>query len=192
MNTSFTKMQVYEHIAAYTNVTVTSTGYVKFEEAISEVAASTYATCSTPSELRNYQDAIAGLNESFISSIQAENISKAREIYGKLLCLQQLLTTESRELPDSGIELFNGFMNMLRSYFHGISSLFGLNETQFFSAVPSLAFVVDDTGSMGEEIDAVKGLIHSFISVERSGPIIYILTTFNDPGTVCIYMYICA
>ena len=48
--------------------------------------------------------------------------------------------------------------------------------------VPTLAFVVDDTGSMGSEIRSVQRLIHSFIQSERSEPLDYILTTFNDPG----------
>ena len=49
------------------------------------------------------------------------------------------------------------------------------------SPPPTLAFVVDNTGSMWDEIDAVKDIILSFTKTERNRPIAYILITFNDP-----------
>jgi len=41
---------------------------------------------------------------------------------------------------------------------------------------------VDDTGSMKDEINAVKELIKAFIIAEKYLPFYYILGTFNDPG----------
>ena len=48
--------------------------------------------------------------------------------------------------------------------------------------IPTLAFVVDDTGSMGGEISAVKDLIKAIIKAEKSSVYYYILGTINDPG----------
>jgi len=44
-----------------------------------------------------------------------------------------------------------------------------------------LAFVIDNTGSMSNEIGAVKRIIRSFIGNERREPRMYVLSTFNDP-----------
>jgi len=44
-----------------------------------------------------------------------------------------------------------------------------------------LAFVIDNTGSMRNEIDAVKRIIRSFIKNEGREPRMYVLATFNDP-----------
>ena len=57
----------------------------------------------------------------------------------------------------------------------------------FSAAPPTLAFVVDDTGSMSAEISSVQRLIHSFIKTERSEPLAYILTIFNDPWYILTF-----
>ena len=192
-NSSLTDMEVYERIATSLNATVTPEGFVKFEEAISEIAASTYAACSTPEESRVQADDIPELAARFFNLTSAGNISKAREVYGQLLCLQQLLTTENntsvRERRQEGfktdLELLNEFFDMLEGHPDIVEAIFGLSDTNdpFSNIFPTLAFVVDDTGSMSGEIASVKHLIFSFIKVERSNPIAYILTTFNDPGS---------
>ena len=71
------------------------------------------------------------------------------------------------------------------------------NVTDFFSSlsltqfgiffglarrVYTVAFVVDDTGSMGEEISHVQRLISDFVQSGAASPSHYILTSFNDPG----------
>ena len=189
-NSSLTNMEVYERIATSVNATASPSGFVKFEEAVSEISAATYAACSGPEESRVRPDDIPELAESFFNLTSAGNISQAREVYGKLLCLQRLLTEEShvrkKRQGDSefktDIELINDFFDMLKGHPEIVSSIFGLTDDQIFGLPPTLAFVVDDTGSMSGEISAVQQLIFSFLSVERTNPIAYILTTFNDPG----------
>ena len=198
-NNSLTDMEVYERIATSLNATVTPEGFVKFEEAISEIAASTYAACSAPEKSRVQADDIPELTERLFNPTSAGNISQAREVYGQLLCLQQLLTTENstsvrkrRQMdPDfkTDLELLNEFFDMLEGHPTIVSSIFGLTDDPFSNILPTLAFVVDDTGSMSDEIASVKSLIFSFIKAERSNPIGYILTTFNDPGS-CSHVHV--
>ena len=198
-NSSLTNMEIYEGIATSINATVTQSSYVKFEEAISETAASTYSACSAPEESRVQADDIPELAARFFNLTSAGNISKAREVYGQLLCLQQLLTTENntsvRERRQEGfktdLELLNEFFDMLEGHPDIVEAIFGLRDTNdpFNNIFPTLAFVVDDTGSMSGEIASVKHLIFSFIKVERSNPIAYILTTFNDPGSYTYSLY---
>ena len=45
---------------------------------------------------------------------------------------------------------------------------------------PCLAFAVDTTGSMREEIEAAKEVIRNLLSSEEDGPICYVLQPFND------------
>ena len=46
----------------------------------------------------------------------------------------------------------------------------------------SLLFVIDDTGSMTDEIKAVKSMAIDIMNYDRQAPIItYILSPFNDP-----------
>ena len=191
-NSSLTNMEVYERIATSVNATVSPSGFVRFEEAVSEIAAATYSACSGPEESRVQPEDIPQLAERFFNLTSTGNISQAREVYGKLLCLQMLLTEEShvrkKRQFKTDIELIYDFFDMLEGHPEIVSSLFGLTDDQFFGLPPTLAFVVDDTGSMSGEISAVQRLIFSFLSVERTNPIAYILTTFNDPGIVILYV----
>ena len=61
----------------------------------------------------------------------------------------------------------------------------GNNNFDSFMAVQgdvSLMFVMDDTGSMGREIEAVKSMAIDIMNYERQAPInLYILSPFNDP-----------
>ena len=184
-NNSLTSMEVYEQIAISVNATVTQSGLVRFEEAISEIAASTYAACSASEESRVQANDTSALIEMFFTFTNSGNITLAIEVYGKLLCLQSLLETESqtrRKRQTHQAEL-DAFFDMLEGHPDIIAPIFWLTEDQFFGILPTPAFVVDDTGSMTDEIGSAMRLIISFISVERSKPIAYILTTFNDPGT---------
>ena len=192
-NSSLTNMEVYKHITTSVNATVSPSGFVRFKEAVSEIAAATYSACSGPEESRIQSDDIPQLTERFFNLTNTGNISQAREVYGKLLCLQRLLIEKShvrKKREDSGfktyIELINDFFDMLEEHPEIVNSLFGLTDNQIFGLPPTLAFVLDDTGSMSDEISAVQRLIFSFLSVERTNPIGYIFTTFNDPGIAIV------
>ena len=61
----------------------------------------------------------------------------------------------------------------------------GNNNFDSFMAVQgdvSLMFVMDDTGSMSNEIKAVKSMAIDIMNYDRQAPInLYILSPFNDP-----------
>ena len=54
-------MEVYDHIATSVNATVLPSGFVKFEEAVNELAAAKYSACSRPEESRVQPDDIPQL-----------------------------------------------------------------------------------------------------------------------------------
>ena len=184
-NSSLTNMEVYEHIAISIGVTSTPSGFVQFQEAISEIAAATFDACSAPEESRVGPDDIPELTKSFIRLTDAGNISEAREVYGQLLCLRDLLSTgdaDSRKRQGDPLKELEVFLDSLNG--SRVATIFGVGDI-FNLLPPTLAFVVDDTGSMSTEISSVQRLIRSFIKTERSDPLAYILTTFNDPGMLC-------
>ena len=185
-NSSLTNMEVYERIATSIGVTATPSGFVQFQEAISEIAAATFDACSAPEESRVGPDDIPELTESFIRLTDAGSITEAREVYGQLLCLRDLLSAEdadSRKRQGDPLEELEAFFDSLDG--DRVATIFGIGDI-FNPSPPTLAFVVDDTGSMSAEISSVQRLIRSFIKTERSDPLAYILTTFNDPGMLIL------
>ena len=44
----------------------------------------------------------------------------------------------------------------------------------------SLAFVIDTTGSMGDEIALVRKFVAEIVNISRNFPVDYILSPFND------------
>ena len=187
-NSSLSTMEVYEHITSKAGVTASRSGFVKFEEAISEIAAARFDACSASGKSKVTVADIPKLKASFSTFMDAGNISEAREVYGKLLCLRDQLSAGSDKArakrQGDPFVLLEAFFDSLDG--DRVATIFGINV--FTGVAPTLAFAVDDTGSMGDEIRSVQRLIRSFIKTERSEPLAYILTTFNDPGTyICSY-----
>ena len=182
-NASLSREEVYEHIATSVGVSVTPSGFVRFQEAVSEVTVAKLDACATIDASELNASYISELTSRFIMLTDARNISLAREVYGRLLCIQDLLSPsdESRKKrqgdPADVLEAFFNSLDGERLATIFVYLIFDPNDP-----VPTLAFVVDDTGSMGAEISSVQRLIRSFIRTERSEPLAYILTTFNDPG----------
>ena len=62
-----------------------------------------------------------------------------------------------------------------------------LDETEFdtllgISGDVSLIFVIDTTGSMGNEIAAAKEIAKAIAAHTRDSPVEFILSPFNDPS----------
>ena len=104
------------------------------------------------------------------AAYRKREIHDLRKAYGSILCLKSKASRERRQNID---EVYN---NISANY---VGSL-------FFEATYSVGFAIDDTGSMRDEIEAVKCLVRAFIKGFRNGPAQYILGTFNDPG-----MFLC-
>ena len=70
-------------------------------------------------------------------------------------------------------------------FLQGLRQRVGSSTFDSFMAVQgdvSLMFVIDDTGSMREEIQAAKNIANDIINYKRDVPIKeYILSPFNDP-----------
>ena len=186
-NDALSNEEVYKLVATILGVSATSDGFNHFQEAIIEIIVAKLAACSGSKKDQLRVDDISKLVSNFTAFVNAKNLKQVHKIYGKLLCLQgQARKLKSKRQVDP-FETFYKSVNGNR-----LATIFGIANVADLDSKPTLAFAVDDTGSMSEEIKSVQKLIHSFIKTERSEPQAYILTTFNDPGEeeLCHFCYV--
>ena len=187
-------------IAATVEIQNTTENFVHFQNAINEISEASYEACyGSDSSLVALAETPV-LIDKFTKAINDSNSVEARYIFGRLLCLRQKFQTDStlvvkRQVDnddDDGGSGSGAYGMILDMWFEDLNVedlpiLFFGNVGG--DAVQTLAFVVDDTGSMGNEINAVKDLITAIIKAEKSSAYYYILVTFNDPGKTIIYVH---
>ena len=125
-----------------------------------------------------------GRNQSLLTPI--------RNIFGRLTCLIDRYNESSSptnppaaDCSDSSTLTILNFRQCINST--QIQPIFGLGplvvvKQTVVQSRRCVGFVVDDTGSMGEEIASVRTLILNFIAAEQNLPACYVLVTFNDYG----------
>ena len=149
----------------------------EFYEALGEITKAVYRSCF--GEMPIALDRFSSVKKQFEQALRGRQINQLREAYGLLLCLKHLSETDDRirkRSTASGVQTF--FDSIDADEFRSIF---------FLSGDPySVAFIIDDTGSMADDIEAAKCLVRGFLNTLRGEPAKYILGTFNDPG-----MYMC-
>ena len=150
----------------------------EFYEALDEITKIVYRSCfgEMSITLANF----SSVKKQFVQARSGRQIHKLREAYGLLLCLKKLSETDDssrkRRSTPADIKAFYDSIDV-----DDFGTIF------FFVGDPySVAFIIDDTGSMSGEIQATKCLARAFVKAERNSPSKYILGTFNDPG-MCSY-----
>lgn len=115
------------------------------------------------------------LTRLFRKSVENKSYTYARDVLGKLIYLLKTRPTKRRKRSSENTG--TDFLRRLRNNL-------GSEKIDSFMAVEggvALMFVVDDTGSMRDEIQAVKRIATAVVNYNRSGPVDYILSPFNDP-----------
>ena len=180
-NDSSTLEGVYRRILTATNTTDSPKSSASFYEALAEISRAYYRACYGSAPVA--RDAFPALAAEYERALESKDVRKTREVLGYLICLKvrtsPVSVSRTRRATYTNI---NEFFDCIDGTDLGVI-FFGLSSADF-----SVAFVIDDTGSMGDEIDAVKCLVRSFVKSERDGPAEYILGTFNDPGEVMIFV----
>ena len=187
-NDALSNGEVYKLVATILGVSVTSDGFNHFQEAIIEIIVAKLSACSGAKRDQLGVDDISKLVSNFTAFVNAKNLKQVHKIYGKLLCLQEHLSARNIIKSKRQVDPFETFYKSVNG--NRLATIFGIANVTDLDSKPTLAFAVDDTGSMSEEIKSVQKLIHSFIKTERSEPQAYILTTFNDPGKEELSMYL--
>ena len=180
---------------AFTKITETlkiknnTENFVQFQNAMNEISEASYEACHGSESNLILPGETLVLIDKFEKAVHEKKSNEARHGFGRLLCLRQRFQTNNtlvvkRQITDSTTDDDLTF-GALNEWFEELDvpdfgPLF-FDETDYYD-IRTLAFVIDDTGSMGNEIIGVKRLIKAIIKAENTIPAFYILGTFNDPG----------
>ena len=165
---------MYHSLLAATGKEDTPANNGSFSEALDEIKQAVYTACFIDGITeRDLPKVVQDLE----SAYRNKKVHDLRKAYGSILCLKSKASRKQRQSID---DVYN---NIDANY---VGSL-------FFPAAYSVGFAIDDTGSMHDEIEAVKCLVRAFIKGFRNAPAQYILGTFNDPGmfnatVLCMYI----
>ena len=198
-----TAQVAYESLAESFGVKPTPTGYTNFIEAVNEVSLAQAEACSNSSFLPT-PDLVSQLAEDFETMFTADDqdLTELRSVYGKLLCLNSR-SESSRKKRQANCECkINVTIDRL-SKAKTICELFkcltekfeiqqfaqlifglevsGSSENEDNDHIPCLAFALDYSGSMIEELDAAKQIIRGFLVNDAAfnQRLCYILVIFS-------------
>ena len=178
-----TDKDAFTKIATSIKIEKTAEKFVQFQNAISEISEASYEAChGSDSNLVLPEDTQA-LIDKFEKAVQDKKSTEVRRSFGRLLCLKQKFQANNAAVVKRQNIAFKTKLKEWFEDFNIADFLILIFEELDDIGMPTLAFVVDDTGSMLDEINAVKNLIKAIINkAEKYSPFNYILVTFNDPG----------
>ena len=191
--------ELYEAIIRRFNETTSSAGLTKFRQAISEISSGYAIACSGPEEVRPTAEDIPKLMREFAAAYEDGNskLLEIRSIYGQMLCLNDLLNVRGEEPVRKRRQNVCPSRENCRCPSGGISEAIICTCEFFdcldegdrlkpmfldFESLSCLAFVVDTTGSMKDEINLATEVIRDFLGSEEGGGC-YLLVPFNDDGS---------
>ena len=155
--------RAYHALLAATGKEDTTANNESFTEALNEVKQAVYAACFIDGVTERD---LPQLGQDLKSAYNNNKVHDLRKAYGSILCLKSKASRKRRQSIDDVYD------DIPAKY---VTSLFFLGRF-------SVGFAIDDTGSMHDEIEAVKCLVRAFIKSLRTEATQYILGTFNDPG----------
>ena len=148
--------------------------YDHFVSAMSDVSREHFKACHGPSSERVQATHVRSLIQQFNGLRNTTRVHELRAVFAKLLCIRD----QNSRIGKRGIRGVEDFFRGLSSRDFG--DIFGFTETNRRVPTGSLAFAVDTTGSMLDEIRNVREIIRSFVRSEKQEPFYYVLAEFND------------
>ena len=180
-----TDEDAFTRITATLKVKNTTENLVQFQNAINEISEATYEACHGSNSSLVLPEDTPVLIKQFEKAVIDKKSTEARCIFGRVLCLRQKFQATNTSIVNQQTNDDDEFEAILDEWFEDPSlenfPILFFDEVDE-DAIPTLAFVVDDTRSMSGEINAVKDLIKANIKAEKTSAYYYILGTFNDPG----------
>ena len=162
-----TPEDLYEDILAILgDKTDTPDNRANFFAAFEEIVEIFLASCYGPTPVTEYT--FPYLRAKFEKASEDKDNEMMRETFAKILCISSRLSKKRKFSP------IIRFYNRIYALDFGLIFGIGIDYT--------IAFTIDDTASMSNEIEDVKCLVRSFIKSERNNPAQYILATFNEPS----------
>ncbi len=184
--------ELYNSVAEELDERTSESGYSQFVEALTEIVVAYTEACSGEN-IPGLED-VSELVSRYIqlTSSNETNAEKRREVFGKMLCIQNQESTGARRrrdvcdctCPCPSVEVCESIQCSCQ-FFRCLDPeddykpLFGFERKR----KQSLGMVVDTTGSMVDEIEAAKEVMTNLIAREEDVDIYYyVLTPFNDYG----------
>ena len=188
---------LYDSLTATFDLEKSNSSFATFRAALTTITEAYFEACHGPADSqprlaeasvliqRLFSDLgifTTGRNQSLLAII--------RETFGRLMCLKDKATNQgprsARAAPncrDSSVLTLEEFEMCFSAT--QLQSVFGLDPlvrigNMIVQSRRCVGFVVDDTGSMSDEIAAVRTNILRFIDAERDLPACYVMVTFND------------
>eukprot|EP00731_Ephydatia_muelleri_P005609 Em0002g1785a len=166
---------LFETLSKALNITISKLQYNEFSSAIIEIAEEYLKACKAPTQTN---ETLYTLYDQLVEVRQSSASNKAnvlRSILAKTLCSHTRNKRQSIGVPGR-----SDFFRLITDF--EVRNIFGFNFIDAGSVVPfpTLAFVVDTTGSMAAAIAGVRQAIKSIIALEQQNPFFYVLTPFND------------
>ena len=191
----------YTQLTKVFNRTATPKGFSRFSSSANEISNSYRMECENVVRYIPGQYNITELAAIFNKSLSrhGRDLSKARSIYGKLMCynerarkrrrerraLEHLEPTDcGSECPDKKTEPCH-FFNCLDV--DELELILGFGNEFDYDIEPCIAFLIDTTGSMGGRIASAKRVIRQVLRTQRDSTACYVLVPFNDwhyPGEI--------
>ena len=148
--------------------------YDRFVSAMSDVSREHFKACYGPSSERVQATHVQSLIIQFNGLRNTTRVHELRAVFAKLLCIRDRNSRIGKR-STSGLEDFFRDLSPI-----DFGDIFGFTETNQPVPTGSLAFAVDTTGSMSDEILSVRRIIRSFVRSEKQEPFYYVLAEFND------------
>ena len=165
---------LFETLSKALNITISKLQYNEFSSAIIEIAEEYLKACKASTQTN---ETLYTLYDQLVAVRQSSASNKAnllRSILAKTLCSH---TRNKRQ--SIGVPVRSDFFRSITDF--EARNIFGFNFYEWsHHKFPTLAFVVDTTGSMAAAIAGVRQAIKSIIALEQQNPFFYVLTPFND------------
>lgn len=178
-----------------------------FVEAVTEISSVEEEACTVGNahavSSDNFPELVTEFNNAFSGTGRSRNLTAIRSVYGKMLCIVRQGTSTTRrhkrmhtdcdplhlcspvdniKCPDGGIAVASCPCQFFRCLDPDMlfSTIFGWEPL----SKQCLAFVIDTTGSMTDDIDDARTVILDFVRAEEHLGIFgcYMLVPFNDVG----------
>ena len=175
----------YRSLLCAAGVTSTPEKNATFYEAVGDISKSMYKACYGSDRI-GIGD-FAAIKAKYEMAYKKKNITELRKAYGSLVCLIKKVSTRAKRTPTVAPGTPNAAIRNFYCTIQNANHIGRLFFDPMYGGKYSVAFVLDDTGSMGPHIEIAKCLVRSFLASSLNGPEKYILGTFNDPGN----NYIC-
>ena len=150
----------------------------KFLETLDQIERAVYEAQAAGTRYRHSTQRLAKIKSNIKLATQKRNYLFARQSLGHGLYTVMEMNKKSGRKRRATTSVVKTFMDSIKKE---------LGDTTFetFLSVNgdvTLMFAIDDTGSMGDEIQAAKDIALSIINHPRDEQVDFILSPFNDPG----------